>query len=861
MSAPPAVPALPDTQRLTSYSISAATGPFNVNFAIYGDGGDYDNWIEVWLNDVRLNSAQYILTSPTGPITDIPRPISDGQIMLATAGTGTLVIIGARRPRRITQFAENQGVPARDLNQVLTDIFADQREAWDFARTRSMYFPGGETVTTLLPIATTRANKFLSFDGSGNPSLLAGTITGTTATLALSTTRAQIPTVTLPANTVIVSGFAAAGDLGAGAIYTSVGAGPSGPMAIQDLSGTWFNLVNLNRTANVYQWGAKGDGVTDDTTAVQNAINWAITVSGCVLFGAGSHRFAAGSAALNPGAGNIDFEGAGPDATILLFEDGSNTKNLFLNTTSTLKGSLAFRGLQIKGQLAENGYVAGGGSAIVLNYYAKIVIEDCKFYDLSGMATQCEAIQSVRVVNNHFELIAIDQVRFRSSFNCIVMGNYFKNGGDDAIALHQANFITGTNIREGLVVANNILEDACAIKCLGARMVTIQNNVLRRPKGIGIWVAGDPAEGDDAIFSISVRGNQIFDQLGNASPGSAFASAAFTAIQVQSNGPQSGGAVIPGENNTATGAFVTPYATRNNAFSGGGPMPPLWNIDICDNTIARTLPAGAYASWGYGNALTNPASGGFVNPTLTDTTMRPTNGIILEGTMRSARIQGNTIACCNNAVGFSNSIDSFSLLDVTISNNLFFDIDQHCINTSTAGGTVNSKLVVANNTFDLDPYHINSNRAANGKWAALGSPIALWASFLNGVQFLNNQVRNSCRIGYSNNGIFYQGNILHCNPVNTGFDANNQGIGEVPSSAGGRDFIHYITDSDPTSATYGQTTTIPSQIQSNMPSTGKYVLGYFVYDGNFANGNLGYFRQTTGSAHVLGTDWRKVVYV
>jgi hypothetical protein len=172
---PPAVPALPDTQRITTYTLSSQTGPFAVNFAIYGDGNDYTNWIEVWLNDVKLNAAQYTLTSPSGSISTIPRPITDAVITLTTSSSGALVILGDRRPRRLAQFAENRGVPARDLNQALTDIVADQRETWDFNRTRQLYFPGGETVTTLLPNVAARANKFLAFDGAGNPLLSTGT--------------------------------------------------------------------------------------------------------------------------------------------------------------------------------------------------------------------------------------------------------------------------------------------------------------------------------------------------------------------------------------------------------------------------------------------------------------------------------------------------------------------------------------------------------------------------------------------------------------------------------------------------------------------------------------------------------------
>lgn len=136
MSAPPPVPALPDSARITTYTITAQTGPFAVGFQLYGDGSDYGNWIQVWLGAVLtgtlLNAGtDYTLSSATGPLASIPRPITDATITLAVATTGTLTIIGAQRPRRLTEFAEGAGVAARDLNQIFNTVFAELREGWD----------------------------------------------------------------------------------------------------------------------------------------------------------------------------------------------------------------------------------------------------------------------------------------------------------------------------------------------------------------------------------------------------------------------------------------------------------------------------------------------------------------------------------------------------------------------------------------------------------------------------------------------------------------------------------------------------------------------------------------------------------
>src|SRR5215472_15151824 len=57
--------------------------------------------------------------------------------------------------------------------------------------------------------------------------------------------RSSVPATTVNGDTFITSGYTTVGDRGAGAIYTSVNATTGGPLAIQDGSGTWFNLVSF----------------------------------------------------------------------------------------------------------------------------------------------------------------------------------------------------------------------------------------------------------------------------------------------------------------------------------------------------------------------------------------------------------------------------------------------------------------------------------------------------------------------------------------------------------------------------------------------------------------------------------------
>lgn len=183
--APAPVPALPDTERRTSYSLTSSTCACTVNFALYGDSTDYQNWVEVWLSGVMVqyNDPTYgwTLTSPSGTIGRLPLPITDAIVTFNKPQTGTVQIVGARRPRRVSQFSENRGVAARDLNQALTDIVAQNRETWDKINDvtgRVPRAPPGELLA-MFPPASQRANMGVCFDGSGNMVPCIGPSTGT----------------------------------------------------------------------------------------------------------------------------------------------------------------------------------------------------------------------------------------------------------------------------------------------------------------------------------------------------------------------------------------------------------------------------------------------------------------------------------------------------------------------------------------------------------------------------------------------------------------------------------------------------------------------------------------------------------
>jgi hypothetical protein len=168
---PDPVPALPDSERISSHTISGV-GPYAVSFDVYGDGTDYQNWIEVYDDGVKLIAVtDWTLDSPSGSLGALSRPITDARVTLTSgARSGTLQIVGARRPRRTTQLTEGVGESARSENQTYTDIIATQREFWDQFRS-TIRVPPGEGIGILGPAAA-RANTVIGFDSNGNPEYL-----------------------------------------------------------------------------------------------------------------------------------------------------------------------------------------------------------------------------------------------------------------------------------------------------------------------------------------------------------------------------------------------------------------------------------------------------------------------------------------------------------------------------------------------------------------------------------------------------------------------------------------------------------------------------------------------------------------
>ena len=196
--------------------------------------------------------------------------------------------------------------------------------------------------------ATAAAAAAATQAANATSSATAATTSTAGVATALSCTASGATSASIAANylAIMTTGFGSAGDGGHG-MYKRVASQPSSlgrfrssdrylPNGTTDnTNGGWWQLLPTNGEYNVMQFGATGNGTTDDTTAIQNAITVATANGGALRFPAGNYLI---SAALNVPYSNCwRISGSSWGATKIT-QNTNNTPIFTLSTTSLMWG-------------------------------------------------------------------------------------------------------------------------------------------------------------------------------------------------------------------------------------------------------------------------------------------------------------------------------------------------------------------------------------------------------------------------------------------------------------------------------------------------------------------------------------------
>lgn len=456
-----------------------------------------------------------------------------------------------------------------------------------------------------------------------------------------------------------------------------------------------FLLLNPG-SINLRQFGAKGDGSTDDTTALTNALSYLNTAGGGVLFvPRGTFKLTNGITVANS---NLTISGTGPGSTIRSDKTDGTNNFLFTFTGSGVRlanlrlarGSNAnplegvadkliilnntvvnweMSGCEIDGNMT--GQIVRGGyyyteirsSGLNGNNPDGILIQGCYFTDCGNRALDLRGVRDATITNNRFWRCGVNVpggnpgtcVEIQSydlagtsnwSYNVVIADNLFQRWGDGAINCGGTSDMTITgNVCEGASVFGEeplgIEENAISIfgGILGSPCrIVIDGNVCTLIRSAGIQVRTSSSSGYlKDLINVVVSNNSLY---GGTTPGGAVCE---TGIQVY--GIDTG--------TVARGITVTGNALvhTNNAGSG-----------IALSTTATGLLSGVVISSNVLYGASNAGTGRAISSSSTPATQSNVNivgnqmdnysvGIYSATTLPSSTaITGNTFGNCTTQI-------------------------------------------------------------------------------------------------------------------------------------------------------------------------------------------------------------------
>lgn len=457
-------------------------------------------------------------------------------------------------------------------------------------------------------------------------------------------------------------------------------------------------------------------------------------------------------------------------------------------------------------------------------------------------------------INNYMHHLLRDAINFTQSQFRYVSGNRIEFCADDAIACHLP---PSTNENEFIyqetIITNNQIFNSGGIKALSSS-VTVTGNRGQMIYGYGVNVGFDSTPGFDEGFIdkklITISDNNFENVINNTFIGGGILGAG---IWIQSSQNSNSSGVVPG-NPDSSGIFVDDLPFINEF---GESMPHVGNkgVTITNNNIMQTWTGGTNISdFGLGEAWT---VSGFSNIAITGTLGKDGNSVFA---YRFDRSMKNVVLHPGSSYGMTallrlQSIRSVSNVSMSIGD--CSRLSQIGISVGFDSGVTSLNCPsseISGGSFDLDPLHEHSDRNTDGSWNNTGdvNGIFMNTNNVNGFVVSGVSFRNVKRIKQGTSTIKFRNNQYYYEP--------GKGIAATSDEV---DQIQIYTDSDPTSATYGQILQGSLDNTSTVPTSGSYFIGQTVKNFSpqtpspqFSNKNVSEFiRLTDGTGSVVGTDW------
>jgi len=398
--------------------------------------------------------------------------------------------------------------------------------------------------------------------------------------------------------------------------------------------------TKLRETVSVKDFGATGNGTTDDSTAINLAVDYLNGINGGKLFfPAGTYRLAAAQIKLRS---NIEYVGAGMgNTTILLSSSGSYYPSGFSNyPTSTAYSRIVISDMTIDGNYSST--ADGGDDNFQIGIYSTIIndsiyerlefknmwyaglenynnsnrniVSNCRFTNVGDKHTTLSptgyyycvgndfSTTETKIINNQFTNCGagVNLYGDGGSVNgCVISGNQFLNMTTHCIYGRQGvqNLIVANNTARTIGDTFMTLYDDAGILHNGGNTfnVTVSNNVISNVNTLSA----------SGVFAIAITAQYGLSITGNTITGANNLSGTTGGITISISSIYTGfGAIISGNN--LYGKFNGYEAIRNNGVTDA----LISNNIINGNSVATgiTIVAGSLRTTVSGNQFFNCAT-------------------------------------------------------------------------------------------------------------------------------------------------------------------------------------------------------------------------------------------------------------
>ena len=308
----------------------------------------------------------------------------------------------------------------------------------------------------------------IQFEDNAPPPTSLSVWTGTVAYTHAVTVPSTVPVGTYK---IVVGLHSTSGNLSltAGTGVTSLGSG-------EYQTGT----LTLAPTCSITSFGAVGDGVTDNATAIQKTFNYAAT-NNCIAFiPAGTFAYsgnitATSIAVAGTGAASILAPLSVTNEALTLSGSGGSVSNLVMVSTATARLSTPWSGM------------------IWINNATNYYVENVLINNSSSVGIMSYNSNGGYILNNTIENTLADSItQIAGSYNITVSGNRILNAGDDGISNN--SYVGEPLVHDITVQGNTVLNNLSGrgIEVSGGSNITFSGNYVDNTDGYAdVYIASE----------------------------------------------------------------------------------------------------------------------------------------------------------------------------------------------------------------------------------------------------------------------------------------------------------------------------------------------------------------------------------